>query len=128
MQYTHAMTLKIGIAFFSLAAGLCAQSAGDAWWAHVQALAAPEMEGRLTGSEGYLRAARYVVAQFDSAGLQPAGDHGYYQPVKFEITRVLAAQSSMTLVSGGRKEPLVLGRDANLGSRGSQPKGSALNS
>ena len=122
MHYTHAMNWKNGIAFFSLAAGLCAQSAGDAWWAHVQTLAAPEMEGRLTGSQGYLRAARYVVAQFDSAGLQPAGANGYYQPVKFEITRVLAAQSSMALVSGGGKESLILGRDATLGSRGSQPK------
>ena len=62
MHYTHAMNWKNGIAFFSLASILFAQSAGDAWWAHVQALAAPGMEGRLTGSEGYLRAAKYVVA------------------------------------------------------------------
>src|SRR5437667_3487079 len=75
MHYTHAMNWKNGIALFSLASILSAQSAGDIWWAHVQALAAPEMEGRLTGSEGYLRAARYVVAQFDSAGLQPAGSN-----------------------------------------------------
>lgn len=122
MHYTHAMNRMKGVAIFSLASTLLAQSAGDSWWAHVQALASPEMEGRLTGSEGYLRAAKYVVAQFDSAGLQPAGSSGYYQPVKFESTRVLAAQSSMVLVEGGRKELLVLGRDATLGSRGSQPK------
>lgn len=122
MHYTQAMSWKNGLAVFFLAANLCAQSAGDAWWAHVQTLAAPGMEGRLTGSEGYLRAARYVVAQFDSAGLRPAGANGYYQPVRFEITRVLAGQSSMALMSGGSKEPLVLGRDAILGSRGSQPK------
>jgi Zn-dependent M28 family amino/carboxypeptidase len=97
------------------------EAAAKAWWAHVQTLAAPDMEGRLTGSAGYLRAARYVVSQFDSAGLQPAGSNGYYQPVKFDVTRVLPAQSSMTLLAG-RKEPLVLGRDATLGSRGSQPK------
>jgi Zn-dependent M28 family amino/carboxypeptidase len=120
------MNWKNGIALFSVASILSAQSAGDTWWAHVQALATPEMEGRLTGSEGYLRAARYVVAQFDSVGLQPAGSNGYYQPVKFEITRVLAAQSSVALVTAGRKDPLVLGRDATLGSRGSQPK--AVNS
>jgi Zn-dependent M28 family amino/carboxypeptidase len=97
------------------------EAAAKAWWAHVQTLAAPDMEGRLTGSAGYLRAAKYVVSQFDSAGLQPAGSNGYYQPVKFDVTRVLPAQSSMTLLAG-RKEPLVLGRDATLGSRGSQPK------
>jgi len=116
------MNWKRGLVIFSLASTLLAQSAGDAWWAHVQALASPEMQGRLTGSEGYLRAAKYVVAQFDSAGLQPAGSSGYYQPVQFESTRVLAQQSSMVLVDGGSKEPLVLGRDATLASRGRQPK------
>jgi Zn-dependent M28 family amino/carboxypeptidase len=96
--------------------------AGQAWWAHVKTLADPGMEGRLTGSEGYLRAAKYVVSQFDAMGLQPAGVKGYYQPVKFDVTRVIADKSSMALLVDGRKEPLVLGRDATLGSRGTQPK------
>lgn len=98
------------------------QSAGQAWWAHVKALADDSMQGRLTGSEGYLRAARYVVSQFDAAGLQPAGVTGYYQPVKFDVTRVLAGKSSAALLVDGRKEPLVLGRDATLSSRAIQPK------
>ena len=76
------------------------QAAGQAWWAHVKALADPGMEGRLTGSEGYLRAAKYVVSQFDAAGLQPAGVNGYYQPVKFDVTRVIAGKSSVPLVDG----------------------------
>jgi len=96
--------------------------AGQAWWAQVKTLADPGMEGRLTGSEGYLRAAKYVVSQFDAMGLQPAGVNGYYQPVKFDVTRVIADKSSMALLVDGRKEPLVLGRDATLGSRGTQPK------
>lgn len=98
------------------------QAAGQAWWAQVKKLADPGMEGRLTGSEGYMRAARYVVSQFDSMGLQPAGVNGYYQPVKFDVTRVIADKSSVALVVDGRKEPLVLGKDAILGSRGTQPK------
>src|SRR5580658_9818225 len=98
------------------------QAAGQAWWAHVKALADDSMQGRLTGSEGYLRAAKYVVSQFDAAGLQPAGVNGYYQPVRFDVTRVLADKSSMTLLVEGRREPLALGHDAILGSRGIQPK------
>ena len=94
------------------------QAAGDAWWSHIKTLADDGMQGRLTGSEGYLRAARYVVSQFDAAGLQPAGSNGYYQPVKFDVTRVIAEKSAMSLDG----KPLVLGRDAVLGSRGSQPK------
>ena len=98
------------------------QAAGQAWWAHVKALADDSMEGRLTGSEGYMRAARYVVSQFDAAGLQPAGVNGYYQPVKFDVTRVLADKSSMALLVGSRKVPLVIGRDAILSARPTQPK------
>src|SRR3984885_8082738 len=98
------------------------QAAGQAWWAHVKALADDSMQGRLTGSEGYLRAAKYVVSQFEAAGLQPAGVNGYYQPVRFDVTRVLADKASMTLLVEGRREPLALGHDAILGSRGIQPK------
>jgi Zn-dependent M28 family amino/carboxypeptidase len=98
------------------------QTAGQSWWAHIQALADDSMQGRLTGSDGYLRAARYVVSQFDAAGLQPAGSNSYYQPVKFDVSRVLADKSSVSLLTAGRTEPLVLGHDAILGARGVQPK------
>lgn len=98
------------------------QAAGQAWWAHIKALADDNMQGRLTGSDGYLRAARYVVSQFDGAGLQPAGINGYFQPVKFDVTRVIAEKSAVALVVNGRTIPLTLGKDAVLGARGTQPK------
>jgi Zn-dependent M28 family amino/carboxypeptidase len=98
------------------------EAAGQAWWAHIKTFADDSMEGRLTGSEGYQRAAKYVVSQFDAMGLKPAGTNGYYQPVNFDVTRVIAGSSSMALLVDGRKEPLVLGQDAILGSRGTQPK------
>src|SRR5215831_9815560 len=67
---------------------------GKAWWAHVQYLADDSMKGRLTGSDDYLRAAAYVVEKFKSYGLQPAGINGtFYQPVKFDVQRVLADKS-----------------------------------
>ncbi|MBV8818131.1 MAG: M28 family peptidase [Acidobacteriaceae bacterium] len=98
------------------------EQAGQAWWADVKAIADDKNEGRLTGSEGYLRAARFVVSQFDAAGLKPAGVNGYYQPVKFDVTRVIPAKSSVSLISNGVTEPLELGKDALLGSRGTAPK------
>jgi Zn-dependent M28 family amino/carboxypeptidase len=92
---------------------------GKVWWAHVQKLADPSMNGRLTGSEDYLRAAAYVVDQFKTYGLAPAGVDGtYYQPVHFDVQRVIASKSSMSLVVDGKATPLVLGEDAILGSRG----------
>jgi Zn-dependent M28 family amino/carboxypeptidase len=95
------------------------ETKGKAWWAHVQKLADPSMNGRLTGSEDYLKAAAYVVQQFKSYGLAPAGlDGGYYQPVHFDVQRVIASKSSMNLVVDGKTTPLMLGEDAILGSRG----------
>ncbi len=95
------------------------EAQGKVWWAHVQKLADPSMKGRLTGSEDYLRAAAYVVDQFKAYGLEPAGvDGGYYQPVHFDVQRVIASKSSMSLVVDGKATPLVLGEDAILGSRG----------
>ena len=99
------------------------EAQGKVWWAHVQKLADPSMNGRLTGSEDYLRAAAYVVEQFKAYGLAPAGvDGGFYQPVKFDVQRVDASKSSMKLVVDGKVTPLVLGEDAILGSRSAQLK------
>ena len=96
---------------------------GKLWWAHVKYLADPSMNGRLTGSEDYLRAAKYVVDQFKSFGLQPAGLNGtFYQPVKFDVQRVIADKSSMSLVVNGKTVPLTLGKEAILGARAAQPK------
>jgi Zn-dependent M28 family amino/carboxypeptidase len=97
------------------------EAAGKRWWAHVQFLASDELEGRLTGTEGYRKAADYVAQQFKADGLVPAGTVGYFQPVRFEVQHVIASKSSLTLVRDHR-QPLVLGEDALLGSRLPQPK------
>jgi len=99
------------------------EARGKIWWAHVRYLADPAMKGRLTGSEEYLRAAAYVVDQFKSFGLAPAGLNGsYYQPVHFDVQRVIGGKSAMNLVADGKATPLVLGEDAILGSRTPQLK------
>ncbi len=95
---------------------------GEQWWAHVRVLADPSMKGRLTGSDEYLKAAAYVVDQFKQWGLKPAGAKGtWYQPVRFDVERVIALQSALTLVSAGKEIPLVVGDDAILGTRLPQP-------
>ncbi len=76
-------------------------SATRRWWAHVQALSNDSMQGRDTGSEGYRKAAAYVVAQFQHAGLKPAGEKGWYQTVPLHVVRFRADQSEVSLV---RKE------------------------
>ena len=68
------------------------------WWSHVQALSSDSLEGRDTGSEGYRTAARYVVAQFERAGLKAAGENGFYQTVPLHVVRFRADQSDVELV------------------------------
>ena len=49
---------------------------------HLSFLASDALEGRRTPSRGLDIAAEYIAAQFRRAGLEPAGDDGYFQTVK----------------------------------------------
>jgi hypothetical protein len=44
-------------------------------------LAADSLEGRGTGTRGGAKAARFIAEEFKAAGLEPAGDSGYFQRV-----------------------------------------------
>lgn len=106
------------MAVVALLAGAIALGADEKrWWSHVEALANDGMEGRNTGSPAHKRAAEYVAAQFQKAGLEPAGIGGYIQPVKFKTRRIVEAQSSLALVKNGETQPLKLGDDANISVR-----------
>jgi Zn-dependent M28 family amino/carboxypeptidase len=98
------------------------EARGKQWWAHVQYLASDEMQGRLTGSPEYLKAAAYVVAQFKADHLTPAGENGtWFQQVHFDVTRVDQSASSLALTSGGTTTPLTLGKNAILSARSNPP-------
>ncbi len=52
-------------------------------------LSSPLFEGRLTGTEGYDRAARYAAEQFRTWGVTPGGENGtYFQPFTLEANEV----------------------------------------
>jgi len=88
------------------------------WWSHVEALANDGMEGRNTGSAGHKRAADYVAAHFQKAGLEPAGASGsYIQPVKIKRRRFIEAQSSLAIVDESKSVTLSFADDANVSMR-----------
>jgi Zn-dependent M28 family amino/carboxypeptidase len=87
----------------------------ERWWTDVSTLAADDMEGRLTGTPGYQRAADYVVSQLQEIGLQPAGTDGFFQPVAFEEQYVDSAGSTAALVAGGRETALAIPGDIIIG-------------
>ena len=100
--------------FTSLCAScLCAQTASShprdkeihdadtlAWWHTTEALSNDSMEGRDTGSAAYQRAAEYVAARFKAAGLQPAGEDGYFQSVPMHQVELTASTAKVWVLYG----------------------------
>jgi hypothetical protein len=80
--------------------------------AHMNYLADDLLEGRGTGTRGYMLAAKYVAAQFEEMGLKPAGDNGtYFQNVRFRRIETVADKCSLSLTRGGKEQPLVWEKD-----------------
>ena len=104
-------------AFAWLLYGADPSADGKRWWSHILYLADDKLEGRLTGSEGYHKAAVYVAGEFERAGLKPGGTSGYFQPVKFKSREIVEEGSSLALVHNGAEEALRLGEDATISMR-----------
>ena len=91
-----------------------AKAAGKRWWSDIKYLASDKLQGRMTGSPGYLKAAQYVAKKFAKEGLKPAGADGFFQPVQFESHEIDETYSSLALVQDGKTKQLKLGDDAIL--------------
>lgn len=59
---------------------------GDSLRGHLSFIASDALEGRNTPSRGLDIAAEYIAAQFRRAGLEPAGDDGYFQTANWLVT------------------------------------------
>ncbi|MBP1625162.1 MAG: peptidase [Acidobacteria bacterium] len=70
--------------------------------ADVSFLASDALEGRATPSRGLDIAAEYIAAQFRRAGLEPAGDDGYFQTAPYIQTKPVTEGLELTLTIGGR--------------------------
>ena len=82
--------------------------------ADVEFLASDSLEGRDTGSKGYVVAADYVASQFRAIGLEPAGENGgWFQQVPFRRAS-FDKPPTMTLSVGGQRISLEQGKDAAL--------------
>jgi hypothetical protein len=81
--------------------------------AHMRFLSDVLLEGRGTGERGHEIAARYVAAELESMGLQPAGVNGtWFQPVPLRGTDLIPEQQiSFELVRDGKSQKLVLDQD-----------------
>jgi hypothetical protein len=84
----------------------------EALRADVRFLADDLLEGRGTATRGYDIAAKYMASQFESLGLQPAGEAGtYFQNVPLRSMRVNQAASTAAIVRDGKTQSLVFAKD-----------------
>lgn len=88
------------------------------WWSHIEFLAADGLEGRDVGSPGFAKAASYVSAEFEKAGLAPGGEaSSYFQKVPFVSRRLDEEKCSITLLAPPMRKSLRLGEEINIGMR-----------
>ncbi|MGH9466730.1 MAG: M28 family peptidase [Terriglobales bacterium] len=76
---------------------------GQLWWSHIEVLASPKLQGRMTGSPGYMMAARYMAREYAAEGLKPAGTNGFFQSVSFVRVTLDPAHSSLAFVGSDGK-------------------------
>ncbi len=70
------------------------------------------LEGRGTGTRGQEIAAKYMAAEFEQIGLEPAGDNGtYFQSVPLRSGRPDESKSTLTFTRGGKTEKLAYRKD-----------------
>jgi hypothetical protein len=67
-------------------------------------LSADSMEGRRTGEPGELRAARVIASAMRAAGLEAAGDSGFFQRVPIALTTTVAVRDGQEI----RRERLTM--------------------
>jgi len=89
--------------------GALASISADSLRGNLSFIAADLLEGRDTPSRGLDIAALYIAAQFRRAGLEPAGDDGYFQTAK--ILRVAPAAEGFELRMQSSSRTLVVAKD-----------------
>ena len=74
----------------------------DSLRGHLSFIASDLLEGRNTPSRGLDIAAEYIAAQFRRAGLEPAGDDGYFQTANWVISEKSLSGFEFAVTSGDR--------------------------
>ncbi len=79
--------------------------------AHLAFLSSDAVEGRGTGQRGGELTVTYLETQAAAAGLKPANNGSFRQPVKIAGVRSLPEKSNLGIIAGGQALPLQFGSD-----------------
>jgi Peptidase family M28 len=74
----------------------------DSLRGHLSFIASDELEGRDTPSRGLDVAAEYIAAQFRRAGVEPAGDDGYFQTANWILVEQDMSGFDLRIRRGGQ--------------------------
>lgn len=98
----------------------------QAWMADIATLSDDAMEGRLTGTAGYDRAASYVIKRMRALKLRPLGDEGgFRQTVPLEQQVIDYTKSSASLIGPSGEDVLAPGHDYLI-TAGGAPRPAAI--
>ncbi len=78
----------------------------DSLKGHLSFIASDALEGRRTPSRGLDIAAEYIAAQFRRAGLEPAGDDGYFQTANWSLSGRDMKSFELRLANGASALPV----------------------
>jgi hypothetical protein len=92
-----------------------AQVSAESMKGHLSFLTSDALEGRKTPSRGLDIAAEYIAAQFRRAGLEPAGDDGYFQTANWRLSARDAAAFRLSFSGGPTPAPSVAPEQLGVG-------------
>ncbi len=75
----------------------------------VEYLSSKELQGRLSGSTGYYKAADFFAKEFISLGLKPVSNGSFFQKFLIEYNEIKKAE--FYIIKNNVKEKLILGKD-----------------
>ncbi len=78
---------------------------------HIEYLAGPELEGRMTGTPGEQKATAYVARAFEQFGLKPFLSQSYFHPFEFTAGVDLGDRNTLALQVGEEKLALKVNED-----------------
>jgi peptidase M28-like protein/PDZ domain-containing protein/PA domain-containing protein len=88
-----------------------ARTRGEAIVDDVRYLASDALQGRRSGSPGCDAAAAYVARRFESLGLRPGGDDGFYQRFELTVGVSLGPDNALSVDRGDGAQALEAGKD-----------------
>jgi aminopeptidase YwaD len=74
-------------------------------------LASKELNGRLSGSKGYYRAAEFMAEEFSKLGLKPLGNKSHFQNFKIEYNEIIAPCKFNLIENDKIQKQFKLGKD-----------------